>query len=99
MRIAPPVINLRSGQLAQGTEQPFRALGTPRRPLLSAPFCAALFEHAGDIAGSRDALDRRGREVDDGLDQALGEFDGVVDEGAGELDGESLGLHLRWSPG
>ena len=94
MRIAPHMIGRLSGQLAEGTEQPFRAPATLGRALLKAAFRPPLLEHAGDVAGFRDALDRRGREVDDRLEEALREFDGVIDEGAGELDGERLGLHL-----
>ncbi|MEY9597009.1 AcrR family transcriptional regulator [Bradyrhizobium japonicum] len=53
---------------------------------------AALGEHAGDVAGICDAIDRRHHELQDGPAKASHESRGVIDEGGGDINSE--GLHF-----
>ncbi|MFK4496619.1 AcrR family transcriptional regulator [Bradyrhizobium japonicum] len=53
---------------------------------------AALGEHAGNVAGICDAIDRRHREPQQGAAKAGHESRGVVDEGGGDINSE--GLHF-----
>ncbi|MCS3932706.1 AcrR family transcriptional regulator [Bradyrhizobium elkanii] len=53
---------------------------------------AALGEHAGNVAGVCDAIDRRHRELEYGPAKAGHESRGVVDEGGGDINSE--GLHF-----
>ncbi|MET4203110.1 AcrR family transcriptional regulator [Bradyrhizobium sp. LA8.1] len=53
---------------------------------------AALGEHAGNVAGICDAIDRRHRELEYGPAKAGHESRGVVDEGGGDINSE--GLHF-----
>lgn len=53
---------------------------------------AALGEHASDVAGICDAIDRLHRELEDGPAKAGHESCGVVDEGGGDINSE--GLHF-----
>lgn len=53
---------------------------------------AALGEHAGNVAGICDAIDRRHGELEDSSAKASHESCGVVDEGGGDINSE--GLHF-----
>lgn len=53
---------------------------------------AALSEHAGDVAGICNPIDRRHREPQDSAADAADEGRGVIDEGGGDINSE--GLHF-----
>src|SRR3954447_21650972 len=53
---------------------------------------AAFGEHAGNVAGICDAIDRRHGEFEDGSAKASHESRGVVDKGGGDIHSE--GLHF-----
>src|SRR4029079_7041387 len=53
---------------------------------------AALGEHAGNVAGVCDAIDRRHRELEGGPAKAGHEGGGVIDEGGDDINSE--GLHF-----
>lgn len=52
----------------------------------------ALSEHAGDVAGICDPIDRRHRSPQDGPAEAADQGRGVIDEGGGDINSE--GLHF-----
>ena len=86
------------GEVAKGreaTKQAEPATFTTDAATVGAPHPegrAALGEHAGNVAGVCDAIDRRHRELEGGPAKAGHEGGGVIDEGGDDINSE--GLHF-----